>query len=237
MRRPLTGLIAVLGIIAASCFHSAAADAKDPPQKTVRVAGIVLKWIRGDKAANYRRAEPMIREAAASGARIVCTTECFLDGYAISDKSIPLAKYRALGETIPDGPYFQKLSRLAADLHVYLIVGMLEADGDDRFNTAAMIGTDGKLIGRYHKQRLGHETVRNTAGKVSSVFETEFGKTPHSMSLFSAVRSSLDTILDREERPERHLSPRSKIISKLAATRKLCPVKISLVYFPSAVTI
>jgi N-acyl-D-amino-acid deacylase len=177
MRRPLTGLIAVLGIIAASCFHSAAAEAKVPPKKTVRVAGVVLKWIRGDKAANYRRAEPMIREAAASGARIVCTTECFLDGYAISDKSIPLAKYRALGETIPDGPYFQKLSRLAADLNVYLIVGMLEADGDDRFNTAAMIGPDGKLIGRYHKQRLGHETVRNTAGKVSSVFETEFGKT------------------------------------------------------------
>ncbi len=45
------------------------------------------------------------------------------------------------------------------------------------------------------------------------------------MSLFSAVRPSLDIILDREERPERHLSPRSKIMSKLAATRKFCPVK------------
>jgi N-acyl-D-amino-acid deacylase len=176
MRRPLTGLIAILSIVVASCFDRATAEAHEPPQTTVRVAGVVLKWIRGDKAANYRRAEPMIREAAAGGARIVCTTECFLDGYAIADKSIPLDKYRALGETIPDGPYFQKLSRLAADLHVYLIVGMLEADGDDRFNTAAMIGPNGKLIGRYHKQRLGHESVRNTAGKVSSVFETEFGK-------------------------------------------------------------
>jgi len=36
---------------------------------TVRVAGIVLKWVRGDKAANYRRIEPLIREAAAHGAR------------------------------------------------------------------------------------------------------------------------------------------------------------------------
>ena len=88
---------------------------------TVRVAGVVLKWVRGNKAANYRRAELVIREAAAGGAKIVCATECFLDGYAIADKSIPLDTYRALGENIPDGPYFQKLARLASELQVYLI--------------------------------------------------------------------------------------------------------------------
>jgi len=54
----------------------------------------VLKWLRGDKEGNYRRIEPLIREAAAHGAQIVCTTECFLDGYAIADKSIPLQQYR-----------------------------------------------------------------------------------------------------------------------------------------------
>src|SRR6187200_2226188 len=99
---------------------------------TVRVAGIVLKWIRADKEANYRRAEPMIREAAAHGAKIVCTTECFLDGYAIEDKSIPLEEYRALGEPIPSGKYFQKLTSLAKELKIHLIAGMLEADGDAR---------------------------------------------------------------------------------------------------------
>ena len=64
-------------------------QAKTASGKSVRVAGIVLKWVRGDKAANYNRVEPMIREAAAGGARIICTTECFLDGYAIADKGIP----------------------------------------------------------------------------------------------------------------------------------------------------
>lgn len=49
-----------------------------PTTNTVRVAGIVLRWLRGDKEANYRRVEPLIREAAAYGAQIVCTTECFL---------------------------------------------------------------------------------------------------------------------------------------------------------------
>lgn len=73
---------------------------------TVRVAGIVLKWLRGDKDVNYRRIESLIREAVAHGAQMVCTTECFLDGYAIADKTIPLDQYRALGELIPQGDYF-----------------------------------------------------------------------------------------------------------------------------------
>jgi N-carbamoylputrescine amidase len=145
-------------------------------QPTVKVAGIVLKWIRGDKEANYRRIEPRIREAAAKGARLVCTTECFLDGYAIADKSIPLEDYRNLGEPIPNGDYFKRLSALAAELKIHLIAGMLEADGEERYNTAVLLGPDGKLVGKYRKQKLGHESVRNVAGSTSSVFETPFGR-------------------------------------------------------------
>ncbi len=143
---------------------------------TVRVAGIVLKWLRGDKAANYQRIEPRIREAAAHGAQIVCTTECFLDGYAIADKSISLEQYRALGEPIPQGEYYLKLAGLAKELKIFLIAGMLEAEGEHRFNTAVLIGPGGELIGKYHKQQLEHEAVRNTAGHQSSVFQTPFGK-------------------------------------------------------------
>jgi N-carbamoylputrescine amidase len=143
--------------------------------KSVRVAGIVLKWIRGDKEANYRRAEPMIRQAAAGGAQIVCTTECFLDGYSIADKSIPLATYRALGEEIPAGPFYKRLARLADELDIHLVAGMLEADGDARYNTAVLVDPEGQLAGKYRKQKLGHELVRNTPGDVSSVFKTRFG--------------------------------------------------------------
>jgi predicted amidohydrolase len=145
-------------------------------QETVRVAGIVLKWIRTDKEANYRRAEPMIREAAAGGAKVVCTTECFLDGYAIADKSIPLDVYRALGEPIPGGRFFERLSKLADELDIHMIAGMLEADGEARYNTAVVLGPDGQLVGKYRKQKLQHELVRNTAGSESRVWETPYGK-------------------------------------------------------------
>ena len=148
----------------------------EPPPRTVRVAGIVLKWLRTEKARNLARAEPMIREAAKHGARIVCTTECFLDGYAIADKSIPLAAYRALGERIPEGPHFRKLAALADELDIHLVAGMLEADGEARYNTAVLIGPDGTLIGKYRKQELGHEKVRNTPGTESLVFTTPYGR-------------------------------------------------------------
>ncbi len=159
-------------LLAASCANSA----PEPPPTKVRVAGIVLKWIRGDKEANYRRIEPRIREAAAIGAKIIVTTECFLDGYAIADKSIPLEAYRALGEPIPDGPFFRRLAALADALDIHLVAGMLEADGEDRYNTAVLIAPDGKLAGKYRKQHLQHESVRNRAGSVSSVHATPHGR-------------------------------------------------------------
>jgi len=167
------GLLAFFGPSGVAANESQQQTANAP---TVRVAGIVLKWLRCDKEANYRRVEPLIRQAAGGGARIVCTTECFLDGYAIADKTIPLDRYRALGEPIPKGEYFRKLSKLARELGIYLIAGMLEADGEARYNTAALIGPTGELLGKYHKQQLEHEAVRNTPGRQSPVFETSFGK-------------------------------------------------------------
>jgi len=167
-------LLVGVAVISNAFSFAASAETNAPP--TVRVAGIVLKWIRTDKEANYRRVEPMIREAATNGAGIVCTTECFLDGYAIADKTIPLEKYRALGEPIPGGKYFQRLASLAGELKIHLIAGMTEADGAARYNTSVLIGSDGRLIGKYRKQKLQHEAVRNTPGNNSPVFETPYGR-------------------------------------------------------------
>jgi len=175
MQRAMIGLLVSAAFASVQPWRTVEGAAKSKPP-TVRVAGIVLKWIRGDKEANLRRIEPMIRRAAAGGAQIVSTTECFLDGYAIADKSIPLDVYRALGEPIPEGKYYRRLAALARELKIHLVAGMLEADGRHRYNTAVLIGPDGGLIGKYHKQELGHELVRNTPGDSSPVFETPFGR-------------------------------------------------------------
>ena len=151
-------------------------DVQEDRPESVRVAGIVLKWITADKRRNFERAEPMIRDAAARGAEIVITTECFLDGYAIRDKTIPIDAWRSLGETIPGGAYLTRLQTLADELDIHLVAGMLERDGRATHNAAVLIGPDGRLIGHYRKQRMGHERVRNIPGDDSPVFDTRFGK-------------------------------------------------------------
>ena len=161
--------------IALAAANVPPAVASEPPVRTVRVAGIVLKWIRGSKQRNYERIESMIREAAAGGAKIIVTTECFLDGYAVRDKSIPIDSYRAMGERVPDGEYFRNLAGLARELRVYLALGLHEDAGKEHYNTAALIGPDGKLVGRYHKHRLGHEVDRHTPGTEFPTFKTEWG--------------------------------------------------------------
>jgi predicted amidohydrolase len=141
-----------------------------PPLPAVRIAGIVLKWIRGDKEANLRRIEPMIRQAAAHQAQIVVTTECFLDGYAIADKKMPLEVYQSLGEQIPQGKYYRQLAALAAELKIHLVAGLHEVENEIHYNTAVLIGPDGTLVGKYRKQELGHELDRNKPGTESLVF-------------------------------------------------------------------
>lgn len=167
-------VLTFLTLIALNSPRLSADEAASP--KSVRVAGIVLKWIRGDKEANYQRIEPLIREAAAHHAQIVVTTECFLDGYAIQDKTIPLDTYRALGEKIPEGPYFQRLVKLTRELKIHLMAGMTEAAGEERYNTVVLLSPDGSLLGKYRKQKLGHEIPRNTPGSLSSIHQTPYGK-------------------------------------------------------------
>ncbi len=179
LRGRLTGLAVVAAVMGCTQTREPAAnrtaqDAASP--RKVRVAGIVLKWIPADKEANYRRAESLIREAAARDADIVVTTECFLDGYAIRDKRIPIDAWRALGEEIPGGPYVNRLRKLADELDVHLVAGMVERDGENTHNTAVIIGPDGTLLGKYRKQCLGHELPRNTPGSASPVFDTPHGK-------------------------------------------------------------
>ena len=172
----LASWLVLFGLLAVLTGCRSPHDAERSAPSTVRVAGIVLKWVRTDKETNYRRVEPMIRDAAAHGAEIICTTECFLDGYAVADKSIPLEDYRALGEPIPEGQHFRRLTLLANELRVHLIAGLTEADGEVRYNTAVLIGPDGRLLGKYRKQELGHEIGRNTPGQSSPVFPTPYGR-------------------------------------------------------------
>ncbi len=179
------------------------ATAKPESQNTVRVAGIVLKWIRGDRSSNYSNAETLIREAAAHGAQIVCTPECFLDGYSIRDESLNMSAFRELAEPVPGGEYSNRLAELARELDIHLIAALTERDGEQVYNTAVLIGPKGKVLGKYRKHFLwGYEKSKYSPGATFPTFETRHGKIGmmicfdrrHSAAMTELVKNNVDLV-------------------------------------------
>ncbi len=151
-------------------------DAAASP-RTVRVAGLVLKWRAGEPDVNYQRAERLIRQAAAGGAKIVATAESFLDGYSARDPSLEPDEFRATAERIPGGTYYERLSGLTKELGIYLVASIPELDGVSVYNTAVVLGPGGELVGKYRKRILWPgEKHAYTPGDLTGVFDTSFGR-------------------------------------------------------------
>jgi predicted amidohydrolase len=143
----------------------------------VRVAGIILRWVPGDREANISRAEKLIRQAANKGARIICTPESFLDGYSVRMPDLSRDTFRALAEEVPGGRYFSRLQRVSDECDVYLIVGLTERAGDTIYNSAALIGPDGDLLGKHRKNFLWYTEIDwYAAGEGFPALATEFGR-------------------------------------------------------------
>lgn len=139
----------------------------------------VLKVIPtpGDKAGNYARFEQFAREAAAGGATLIVTSECYLDGYLGHKKMHPdmtLPKLLAASEPM-DGTYLTRAGALARELKVHLLFGFSERRGEKAYNTAALFTPEGKLAGRYSKAHLGNVEWYEP-GNEFPVFDTSIGR-------------------------------------------------------------
>lgn len=98
---------------------------------------------------NLKKAERMVREAALSGAKLVCLPEGFLTGYPGKQ----LGKAAALAERI-DGPHIRRLILLAKELNIYLLLPFFEKVQNGIKNSACLIDDKGKVIGHYSKTHL-----------------------------------------------------------------------------------
>jgi predicted amidohydrolase len=150
--------LAVVPLILAAVIPAAGAD------QIVRVGLIQMDARLHDKPYNMARAEALIRKAAASGAKIVCTPEAAVQGYERVDlppgTSVDApeivaarAKILAAAETIP-GPATHKFSALAKELRIWIVFGMDENRGGNLFNTAVLMNPAGEIAGTYSKVHL-----------------------------------------------------------------------------------
>ncbi|GEP41008.1 carbon-nitrogen hydrolase family protein [Brevifollis gellanilyticus] len=142
-----------------------------PAPRKVRLATIHLQPKQGknpeDKPPQFA---PLIAEAAKQKADLVVLPETLT--YYGTGKPM-----EASAEAIP-GPSTEYFGKLAKEHDLYIVAGLVEREGKTLYNTSALIGPDGKMVGKYRKVTLPRSEVEHgiTPGRDYPVFETRFGK-------------------------------------------------------------
>lgn len=100
---------------------------------------------------NLSNAIENIEICVKKGAEIISLPELFMSEYFCQGKN---KAYFKLAEKIP-GQTTKKLSEIAAKNKVVLVVSLFEKAGQNKFfNTAAIIGPNGKILGKYRKVHI-----------------------------------------------------------------------------------
>ena len=151
----LRDILFLIGLAACSC--SALGDVSNT-ETTLRVASLMYQPVKWDKEANKRGLEKAVREAKRRGAELVVTPEGALEGYVVNEvirasgetRRELTARFNDLAEPV-NGPYVRHFQRLCKELSVWLVLGFLEADDPNTYNTAVLIRPDGALARKYRK--------------------------------------------------------------------------------------
>jgi N-carbamoylputrescine amidase len=146
--------------------------------KSVKIA-LIQGREQGSKPANLNYSVKKIREAAAAGAKIICTQELFNTPYFCTSQK---NENFDLSEAIP-GPTTDCLSELSKELNIVLIAALFEKRAKGIYhNTAICFNADGCLLGKYRKMHIPQdpgfeEKFYFTPGDLGyPVWETAYGK-------------------------------------------------------------
>lgn len=142
-----------------------------PAGRKVRLAAVHFRPV-GAKTpeGNAQLFAPLIADAAKQRADLVVLPETLT--------------YFGLGKTYADcaepvpGPSTEYFGTLARQHGLYIVAGLIEREGHLIYNVAALIGPDGKFIGKYRKVALPRSEIAGgiTPGRDYPVFDTRFGK-------------------------------------------------------------
>ena len=145
----------------------------------IEIAGVQCDVVFADPAANLRRMEAFVRQAARDGARLVVFPECVVTGYCFES----LAEALPCAQPIP-GPATDAVQRACAECGVHVIFGMLERVAAAVYNVAVLVGPGG-VVASYRKIHLPYLGVDRF---------TTHGDRPFAVDTVPAV----DTVDDRE---------------------------------------
>ena len=119
--------------------------------REITVAALQLPLGSHDEAENIAAVGEFVEQAAARGAQIVLPPELFSGPYFCQTEDEALF---ALARPTLEHPSVIAMRRLAAKLKVAVPTSFFERDGHHYYNTLAMIGPDGDVMGTYRKSHI-----------------------------------------------------------------------------------
>ena len=138
----------------------------------VRAAVVQMDVRLGDLSGNHARALERLEEAAENGAQFVVLPECANSGYCFDslEEALPYAERS-------EAPSLLKFAERCGELGVTGILGFLERDGGEAYNSAAF-AAPGEPLSIYRKTHLPTLGIDRFAsrGAALPVFEAPFGR-------------------------------------------------------------
>jgi N-carbamoylputrescine amidase len=117
----------------------------------ITVAALQLPLGSDDEAANIAAVAALVEDAAAKGAQLILPPELFSGPYFCRAEDEALF---ALARPTAEHPSVIAMRELAARLKVTIPTSFFERDGHHYYNTLAMIGPDGAIMGTYRKSHI-----------------------------------------------------------------------------------
>ena len=105
----------------------------------------------GPRAENIARVEAHVRDAAARGARVILPPELFEGPYFCREEN---GDHFALARTLQDDEAVARMRVVARELGVLVPVSFFERAGQAYYNSVAIVGGDGGLLGVYRKSHI-----------------------------------------------------------------------------------
>ena len=118
--------------------------------RTITVAALQTAYGE-DMAANIRKTEDLIREAAARGAQAILPSELFQGPYFCVAQE---ERWFATAHPWREHPCVTAMAPLAAELGVVIPVSIFERDGPCYYNSLVIIDADGSVLGIYRKHHI-----------------------------------------------------------------------------------
>ncbi|WP_342548189.1 N-carbamoylputrescine amidase [Paenibacillus sp. FSL P2-0089] len=118
--------------------------------RQVKVAATQMSC-SGDIDENIRKAETLVREAAAQGAQIVLLQELFETPYFCQKEK---SDYYAYATELEQNKAVNHFKAIAKELAVVLPISFYEKKNYARYNSLAVIDADGTVMGKYRKSHI-----------------------------------------------------------------------------------